>query len=780
MYDLNKLNKVGTIICPNSTKEQILKIINNDFDYNYKFITKEELFNNVYFNYDEKAILFLMKKGYSYDTSVEILKNLTFISKGNDKLDTLYSLKNELLENNLLSSNQNFIYLLKKPIYIINYSKFDNELKLTLDNLKLEYEYIDDEVKISSFKDVISFEKVDKEVKYIFNEICRLNINNIPLTNIHLYSVPEVYLNTVKKYAALYNMPINFPSEITLYHTPLFKTYLNLVKEKGLTGGLEIIDSRIDSYNIKDSIITILNNIINLDEDENLKLELLINAAKKKVIKTPIFKNGIDIVSSDYRGSDNDYIFMMGFSLGNYPLIHKDTALLSDEEKTLCSMNTSSILNKIEEEKIINFINENKNLYITKIKKEGKDLGTTFFNSLLIEKLKMNEIAYDENNEDNILYVESLGKLQVAKAYDAKRNYNVDSKYLDAYSKDDISYLEFDHKFKPSDKFKYDKNMRVSYSRINEYYKCPFAYFIKYICLKGQGFEDTFDTKLGTLFHKILEESLTQDISLDDYEKEVEENFKEPDENHFIKKLLPQVLDVINKNKKFLETSKFNRPIGEQEINVTLDSNTILNGRIDKIVFNDRDKEAIIVDYKSSNSLYFNKDYVQYGLNMQLPTYALLSNEVWPDYKVHGLYIQHILTEDYSFEKSYALNGVSLKDVSFIERIEPNIGNNENNSIYLQSISLNSDQTKINRADIKKNLLCENELEELYKTTKEKYLDAIKNIRDGKFNINPIYINEDDSNSCKYCPLKTICFKDNDDINYVDNKNLKEGEENGD
>ena len=59
MYDLNKLNKVGTIICPNSTKEQILKIINNDFDYNYKFITKEELFNNVYFNYDEKASLFL-------------------------------------------------------------------------------------------------------------------------------------------------------------------------------------------------------------------------------------------------------------------------------------------------------------------------------------------------------------------------------------------------------------------------------------------------------------------------------------------------------------------------------------------------------------------------------------------------------------------------------------------------------------------------------------------------------------------------------------------------
>ncbi len=53
MYDLTKLNKDALIICPNSTKEQILQIINDDFSYNYKFITKEELFNNVYFSYDK-------------------------------------------------------------------------------------------------------------------------------------------------------------------------------------------------------------------------------------------------------------------------------------------------------------------------------------------------------------------------------------------------------------------------------------------------------------------------------------------------------------------------------------------------------------------------------------------------------------------------------------------------------------------------------------------------------------------------------------------------------
>lgn len=145
MYDLTKLNKTGVIICPNSTKEQILQIINDDFTYNYKFITKEELFNNVYFSYDKKAIIYLMKKNYSYESSIEILENLNFIARGNNKLDELSSLKEELLNHNLLKTNKNFLLLLKKQIYVINYSKNDLELKNTLVSLNLNYQYLEEE-----------------------------------------------------------------------------------------------------------------------------------------------------------------------------------------------------------------------------------------------------------------------------------------------------------------------------------------------------------------------------------------------------------------------------------------------------------------------------------------------------------------------------------------------------------------------------------------------------------------------------------------------------------
>lgn len=313
-----------------------------------------------------------------------------------------------------------------------------------------------------------------------------------------------------------------------------------------------MIDNRLDDLGIKNEIITILNEIISLEEDDNLKLNLLISAAKKKKIKTSIYQEGITIVNHEYRG--NDDVFVLGFSLGSYPIIHKDTDLLTDEEKKMCSMNTSYEENLIEEENLISFITKNPHIHISKIKNEGKDLGTTFFDSLLIDKLKMTKVDTSINNS---LYSETIGKIIAAKAYDLKRNYNINSSYLDAYSKDDIAYLSYDHSFKFSNKFINDFNIKVSYTSINEYNSCPFKYFVNRILLKNNSFEETFEMKVGNLFHKILEDSLKKDISLDDYKDEIKNNFVTPSEIHFINKILPRINDVITKNKNFTFASRY-------------------------------------------------------------------------------------------------------------------------------------------------------------------------------------------------------------------------------
>ena len=44
--------------------------------------------------------------------------------------------------------------------------------------------------------------------------------------------------------------------------------------------------------------------------------------------------------------------------------------------------------------------------------------------------------------------------------------------------------------------------------------------------------------------------------------------------------------------------------------------------------------------------------------------------------------------------------------------------------------------------------------------------ETILKIRNGEFNISPIYINGQNK-ACDYCPLKSICFKDDDDNRYI-------------
>ena len=63
--------------------------------------------------------------------------------------------------------------------------------------------------------------------------------------------------------------------------------------------------------------------------------------SKNIKIKERDYQNAINIVSSDYRGKK--HVFLLGFSLGSYPIIKKDTDFLLDVEKKCCNQNTSKI-----------------------------------------------------------------------------------------------------------------------------------------------------------------------------------------------------------------------------------------------------------------------------------------------------------------------------------------------------------------------------------------------------------------------------------------------------
>ena len=105
--DLN--NKI--LIIPNNIKTKTIKYINNLPKLtNVKILSLDEFIKSLTIEYDEKAIIYLMEnKNLSYQNSKEILNNLKYsINTDNSKINYLYNLKTELINNNIIRINKLF------------------------------------------------------------------------------------------------------------------------------------------------------------------------------------------------------------------------------------------------------------------------------------------------------------------------------------------------------------------------------------------------------------------------------------------------------------------------------------------------------------------------------------------------------------------------------------------------------------------------------------------------------------------------------------------------
>ena len=217
----------------------------------------------------------------------------------------------------------------------------------------------------------------------------------------------------------------------------------------------------------------------------------------------------------------------------------------------------------------------------------------------------------------------------------------------------------------------------------------------------------------------------------------------------------------------------------EIEINVDIDSLTKLYGRIDKVMFDDIAKSLIVIDFKTGD-FKFNKKKIQYGVEMQLPIYAYLLKEQYPDYQNIGMYIQNICLDKEELESfdKYSLDGITINDINRIKTIDASLGtlyddNDEliKNSLYLKHVKLNKDNTLA----VSKNYLIDSDtFNDLITTAKEQILKTIENIRQGNFAISPIVFKNERKNVCDYCEFSDICVKTFNDVRYI---NLSETED---
>ena len=587
------------IICSNKRKQSLLlKQIKEYPFYHIKYMDKHELLEKYYFSYDIKAICFLNDNyNLRYENAKEILDNLYNIKDISTKTKYLLEIKNKLDENHLLYYDNDFKNIFKNKNIYVDYSELDIEIKNILDEMNLKYEYLSN--KSLNYKhDLYVFNNIDDEINFMFSKIGELINSGIDMNNIYIFGVSKEYEIKLNRYSQLFNIALEISNKIRLISSPAYKKFYKYLDTMDYLDAYKRLEeeTKYDPNLALDSIANILVEINSLKIDKYKFKDLLNYMAKNKYLKAINYKSSIKKASIDTVIGDNDYVFMPGFSLSIYPTIHLDTMYLSDLELNKLNRLDSNIRNKIEHDILKSFILNTKNLIISFKNKNGK---SKYYKSLLANELGLNEI----NNIDiNTLYSNKLMKLEMVKYNDLYYRYGIDNKYRNSYHVD-IDYYE--KKYIKSDKLKNDDEIVLSSTQLSSYFSCPYKYFVERV-LKLRTSDSTFNLELGNLFHKIIEDSFTKDINLEDYNDLINEKFKTNKEKILVNNVINQTLDVIKLNNEFRRIHSFNKIMIEEELKIEIDDKTKLVGKIDCYMIDD-ESNVIIVDFKSGKTKFDEK-----------------------------------------------------------------------------------------------------------------------------------------------------------------------------
>lgn len=778
MEFLNNIKNETIIICNNNTKINILKhISNNPQLLPIKFLTLNELVKKYYFDFDEKAILYVMQtRNVKFDIAKTYIKNTYYVEDkiyNNEKLDFLVALKKELINNKLLITDKNFINFLKnKDIIVYNFNYFDKFYQNLFEQLnKISNLTIFNKTYNNYTPTIYKFKTMEEEVSFVASSICDLIENGINIKNIKLANVKEDYYNTIEKIFNFYNLKINLNKQNPIISSTISKYFLdNYESDISLT--INKLKDKYKENEIINKIINICNKYVWTNDFLEVK-PLIINDLKNTKFDKPLYKDGIDII--DYKEdiiTDDDYIFMLSFNQGVIPSIYKDEDYITDNLKSYINLDTTISKNKQEKLSSINNIKNIKNLTITY---KEKNSFRSFYPSPLIEEM---HLSLKDAPSFKISYSKIYDEITLATYLDDFIKYGTLNKNLSLlYSSYKIPYITYDNKFKPintNNLYKLINNkISLSYTSLDSYFKCNFKYYLDNI-LKLNIYEESLATFIGNIFHHILEIGLTKEIDFNyefnKYIKESEKTFSYKD-TFFINKLKEDLRFTLETIKNQTKLSSLNNYLLEENVIINHEGNVSVTfrGKIDKIMYQEKDGITItaLVDYKTGEAS-CNLKYLKDGINMQLPIYLYLAKNS-PKLKnivFAGFYLQKISHKKLAIDPK--------KDIETLKKDQLKlVGYSTSNEEILNMFDKSYKDSKLitgmgvkNDGNFKatSKILNDEQMNSLVTFTKDKIEEATNSILEGKFAINPKSNENEEQISCKFCSYKDICFKRSEDI----------------
>ena len=530
------------------------------------------------------------------------------------------------------------------------------------------------------------------------------------------------------------------------------------------------VDNNAVNESVYNRLASLVNNYYWCDNILDIK-ELIIE--KMRSSKIPCKHNKKEIKTTNILDNffdDDEYVFLMGFNLGSVPKLKRDEDYINDDIKPDI-MDKSYEYNKNIKESLLRALSNIKNLTITY--KESSAFNS-YYPSFLTEypQFKVSKIE-DKYSK----YSDNINKLNYALHLDNLIKFNEQNELLPLYKNSyDIPYNSYSNAFTGIDEASLfeaiDNKIKFSYSNIIHYYKCPFMFYISDI-LRVREFESTLDQFIGNIFHYTLEICLETDENIDEvYDNYIKKHKPQltPKEEFFINVLRDEIHFVIEAIKEQYKHSKHKEVWLEKEIEIPVKRKiqTTIKGFVDKILVHDN--KVIIIDYKTSNSQSINKDYFEFGIDIQLPIYLYLLKYLDNNIEVAGLYLQHILNLDMKYEpnkdaiiekkKKLKLDGITFNDERTIAIFDDSYEASE----VIQSMKVTKSIGGIKNTSRILDVGKRDEIEEMIEGL---ILNCIDKVVEAKFDIKPIDIDYGRVNGCQFCEYRDICFRKASDFKMV-------------
>ncbi len=782
--------KNAVVIAPNELHDSFLRLKNEHPDLDFQIMDINQFISMFMLQYDDRAVIDLLERRYSYREANQLLKIMSSISCGLLLNDDLKRIRHQLLTNHFLFP---FAYpertFANKTIVIsgYHYDEFIEKYLRGIDIAKIVR--FDCERANNPVSSYMSFNDIYEEVHYLFNAIAEDIDSGTDINDIYVLGADESYDMLFDDFGRHYGFEIESGMACDLAHSQAFINYLNMaisgekdgIFDKLIEKGLPVEDvEAIERIALRYSGV-----YDNPDKDLLLIKEICKTKSAYKPIKSNVVKRLNGFVCP--RGA---HVYIVNFSMGQFPKVIEEDSFLNDEKCSFLGFLKSSQINDENKKELYDLLLSPEVKLITFKKKA---FGSECFESSFVSNLSLKEVKSPLSKYE---YADDKGVLFLSSLKDMYRNYLIVDRRLHGLEKEiDVpEYNTFDYRFKRFDID--DKYIKRNYSpsSIKTFNSCPFSYYLTRI-LGIDTFEETFASISGTIYHEFLDcyyndPFFDEDISWSRCIKTQEDN------GYVFTNKEKALLDIIHKYA--LDLIQFNKTHENEIVNKTISTESSfkqtldcrpevsINGRYDKIIeYGDKTQYYCVIDNKTGAER-FDQSLLYYGLSIQLPFYAYFAkhNDKLKDKELTGLYIAPLLsmplmnldgkkTYRELEERSFKLDGVFLMDEKALGSFDPNF----TDSTYINGCAVNKkgefrDRSKPGFGRVK----TKEQMDELAAKAEHVVLEVDDKVTKGEFDVSPIQI-KNLFNSCEYCPFKAICYRNEKDVKRLQNPKGMEEEE---